>query len=524
VIGSIAAVVILTAAQRPSNSPARRGELPRAPMSAAAPIVSTETLEVVVGDRLSLGLFRADVPQMRALMLDSVELGVRADDVKGADAVFVSEDTTKVSVTRSGELLARDAGYTTITATASGRRGSVIQRPVHAITMQQATNNMITEVCPNHDESTIRTETPIAPILQLSHEYHDCQGLIVASGDALEYGPTVGIFAGHATALGDWKEFANGRLVAIIMNFDAGKLNRAYDTLHIQPGTNCLILHAKTETEWEAAVIPQIRRARTASGGGQYDGCDERWTWQTVVTRGAPLLEVKRQTNGVDYQGRDSVPPVARWDWDARNRYNYIGVKCARAWCEIGPSRFVPSQSLPGPGSKPIYKGYYDEQLLADTAGKLSTVFGRIVPDSNLYGREKMKHSSLRWNKIAVLTFMETDKTLGNNRGSPMFEKYRKRYDAKIDGPASARTTMTTASSQLISFPRAPYRKDSDYLGRIHKSNLFQLFRLQYRSHPHTLAKMPPTVRWRWDQKDERTWSYCDPNGCCENNNTLDEK
>jgi len=40
---------------------------------------------------------------------------------------------------------------------------------------------------------------------------------------------------------------------------------------------------------------------------------------------------------------------------------------------------------------------------------------------------------------------------------------------------------------------------------------------------PHTgiLHKGPPVVRWRWHSLDERTWTYCDPDGCCENAKVL---
>lgn len=474
-----------------------------------------------VPDAAAAGALQPSMPtRLKLVEADTFRIALRPNAVIGmatvgggvplAQTSFSSSDTLVATVV-DGAIVARDSGVTTITGTtvaAPAMSGTVV---VEVQTAVQAVNDMALEVCPNtSDTAAIRGTPPLTTEHERIHEFHDCQRLI----DGRQYSALVGIFAHRNVRLyEDWREYRSGRLVATIVNF-VGKDSQAYKPLDLQPGTSCLYLRATSENDWQAAVVPQVQPALQGPRRF-YESCTES-SGVAVARERWGALQVQPQY-GVDMAGDSVAPPVARWDWDETHDHNYMGVKCGTSrWCEIGRPGFVPSVPLTIPvpklGRANVIKGYYDQQYLASLDGKTpTTVFGTIVPDEDLKKHGKMKHYDVRWHEVAEITLQETanDKTNEYRRyvrqyaGEPLFDALLgKRKQAELE----LRPDLATGDILRL------------WVGRLNGKALRDggiVF------HYHRGSHGPPTVRWRWHHDDERTWSYCDPEGCCETTRLL---
>jgi hypothetical protein len=417
----------------------------------------------------------------------------------GAAVSYRSADSTVAAVNDGRELVAVRPGSTVITSIAT------VPDTVRVIvtTPRQAVAEVINEVCPNDDESYFRDSMPVSSAVQRIHEYHDCQRLI----QGRQYRALAGIFAHwNVDTLQSWEDFRGGRLAAIIVSFVTKGEPMSYDALGINAGVNCLVLRATGKDEWEARIINQVEPVIQGKQH-HYGDCADSLTWRDAPRTPAHPLIVRVQ-HGVDMMGRPIAPPVARWDWDARHSLNYIGVKCdSLTWCEIGPPDLVVSaaQYLPNT-QQPIFKGYYDEQFLADSGGAtVSTVYGRIMPGRHASDVRAMRHGVPQWYHAASLTFLERAMS-----PSHTFEKYKKWYFA--GPPAAGAASPTIATTTLELFPK-PGNALSGYRGRLGGNPLTDN-EIVFHSHPGRIRVA--TVRWRWLYRDESTWSYCDPQGCCE--------
>lgn len=263
--------------------------------------------------------------------------------------------------------------------------------------------------CPEHDsvitafDTTIR-EVPIAPKTSRVPEFHDCQRFRVGDG----FGPLVAIWAAQDLAgyFGDSMARSPDSYafaVAGILDFGTGSKDAAsnddYAPLSIHAGFNCLYLWRTSPESFEARIVsqPGIRGLTQCVGRRPVD--------RSLIA--APALSV--QVTAVPDDGSPGVPPVARWDWDAVARVQYIGIACGTAWCEVGPeggftsSRVAAADPEMGPAllaafepaadytppdgqrlSTLLVKGWYDQQELEiwNDAGQLvpSGVVGTIVP------------------------------------------------------------------------------------------------------------------------------------------------
>lgn len=471
------------------------------------PALTEDTLHLVVGDTLTLALGSADTSHVAMLLGDTVHLGVREDNAVAVAASFVSSATAVVTVSGEGQIRASSAGDALITATAISPPIRSVAIPVHVMERRQAVNEMIATVCPNEDDRSFTATAPVTADLPIIHEYHDCQRLI-AHG---KYGPTVGIFADNNAVISkSWRSFAGGKVAAIIVNFADSKYSGPYDPLGINPGVSCLVLKADSPGQWYAAIVGPRMKPTVAPFGHVYGTCDDQMTWANVPPAAMAKLAV-REEGGVDVGNRPIAPPTARWDWDPEHKVNYIGVKCGEAsWCEIGPPGFHSSAPITlKNGSAPLFRGYYDQQYLADPVTKqVSTVFGTILPGPDA-DTSRMKHKHQHWYHVAQLRFEERALV-----ESSSYSSYRKKYGAET--PAGARSAV--AVSDYFLAPKFSLWKYSGYFGRFN-NHLLNLEAIKYRLHVN--SQPVPTVRWRWDVADEMTWSYCDPEGCCENVQTL---
>lgn len=441
----------------------------------------------------------------------------------GATANFVSNLPAVATVTNDGLVTAVSLGNANISAVAPTTPGASAMVPVQIVSRRQATNMMANEVCPNTDESFIEASLPVGEEVTRIHEYHDCQRLIEDS----QYGPLVGIFAhlnvAHHT---DWVAWKDGRLAAIIVNFAGNKTPVAYASLGIEPGTNCLVLKADSQEDWQALVVSQSTVFSVAGGGRNYGQCDESLTWASAKALAHKELSVKRQ-HGVDMKGNANSPPVARWDWDSVSRRNYIGIRCdAQTWCDVGPKDFVPStpmtvrfryvRFLPVPyHTEPILKGYYDQQFLANAAGDApSSVFGTIRPGSDARSRDDIDVENSRWYEVARLEFADTLRPT-----SPDYAHYVRGYKDPTTATPASEKTSTRYRLRPVPNGGVGNEYDGDFDQKPLKKG-----GIQYHFHTDILHDGPPVVRWRWQTKDEGTWTFCPPDGCCENKAVLTDQ
>lgn len=455
----VALVVMAGCAPAPAPSPATRAEM-----------------HLVVGDRVPLGaLLRADA----------------------SSAAYRSADSTVVAVVNGKELIAMRPG----TAVVTGVNVPDTVRVV-VVTQRHAVNEIINAVCPNENEKRLLSEEPVTSAVQRIHEYHDCQRLIQNH----QYGALAGVFA-HANVdkFQSWKDFVDGRLAAIVVSFVTKGQEMPYESLGLTGGVNCLVIRATGYDEWQAEIINQPFPVLSPAGP-HYGDCADTLRWQDVRTKGVHALTVRVQ-HGVDMHGLPIAPPVARWDWDPVHQLNYIGVKCdSLTWCEIGPPGFAVSEAQLLPHTnRPIFKGYYDEQFLADSGGQtVSSVYGRIMPGEDTRDVHTMHHGTPRWYHASTVVFSE--------RGpapSHTFDKYSQWYSTTSAG-IGPRRMIDSSALRLFPLPGSPL---SGYRGRL---NSLTLPDAQIVYHYHGGLIHVATVRWRWLYHDESTWSYCDPAGCCE--------
>ena len=458
----------------------------------------------VVGDTIGLALRSGATPRLTYTLPHFVAASV--------SATFTSSDTSLAAVSPTGQVIAVSPGEVTITATDSANPQSSAAKSFRVVTPRQAANEVALEVCPNESESVFLASSPLSGLVHDIHEFHDCQQLIEDN----DYVSLVGIFAHqNVRTYNAWQDFRSGRLASIIVNF-GDKNAVSYTWLGLVPGTSCLVLRATAYDRWQAAVVPAPGNLVSGGKVTRYGRCRDDMTWPEETVRGVTFLSVVPQ-HGVDLLGRPVVPPVARWDWDERHDRNYIGVRCdSLTWCEIGPRGFVPSEPItiavpPARTRRTVIKGYYDQQYLANENGDEPTkVFGTIFPGEDLKanGQIDPKNPNATYH-VAEISFRE--KRL---LPSSEFRRYVKRY-RKEDVPVVENTlTHARSTSYRVQPILDPPDEYGYYRGSLN-SHALPDSAILFHYHPG-LKDVPPTVRWRWDIKDELTWFSCPGEGCCE--------
>lgn len=466
---------------------ATRVQLLRAAQQAQVRPAPPETMQVVVGD--TFWLRRSERPLALMREYEPVD-----------DATAFAVRPAILERGRGGSFRATKVGTATITGSRANQPPA--EKVVRVLSDSAALTQMVMDVCPNDDEAAMRANRPaVSREVERIHEFHDCQRLI--EGEA--YSAAVGIFA-HKIVSKAPSAFRRGAVAATILNFRTKDSTMRYASLGIEPGTSCLVMMFDQAKRWHAAIVHQ-------SAG--YTPC-RTLTWENVSANRRAALVVDT-VHGFDLLGRPGVPPVARWDWDARHRRNYIGIACgADVWCEIGPGGFVPSPPLQFPdprnrrGTLAMAKGLYDQQLLADSTGsRPTTVLGTLRPGEDAKSPGSMKHRPSTPPRKYRMAVMELEETASTH--SAEYVRYYKDY---VD--AAGMPTASRATSILTLEPRISPNSRHVYRGEFNGRPLTLDTGIVKRSHSH-LHKSTPVVRWRWVVNDERTWSYCAPDGCCEN-------
>ena len=355
-------------------------------------------------------------------------------------------------------------------------------------------------------------------------EYHDCQKLIGDSAGVRTYLTRVAVFSAddlqQKTARIDKirDSVARSRLEARLATggdsiFVVGEIyapDGDYPQLGIKRYFNCLFLYPanKPPSYLEANVVPV--------------GTNEVQCKSIPHTSSGTILEVHR----TEFGDIKHVPDVARWDWDATHKTEYIGVGCHTAWCDIGPSGFTsssPHASPPMPPGSPqmAVKGWYDEQTLAfPTASGVTvgTVTGTFVPMSDLGDQDGTPGKNFEKFKPVATVALDGGSTV---------------YFDKLNLAPSPITAMTDtvylchgtwahcAVADVAFQPKCGVGTDPNWWAKIVSPKpgggtppmSTAYFCITRRQHPG--MKIPGVVRWRWAIKDETMWIGC-IQGCCE--------
>lgn len=518
----------------------------------AQPTPDLPILELVVGDRVPL---LAGYDSASAARTQSSNPAIAA--IVGKD--LVANDTGSVVIATRDSIVASTAlrpvataatvgsisPTVTVTGTAPSPTGNLLTLVlpiaqniirVNVRSERQATNMLVSEVCANVDSTYFMMEQPLSSHLPRIHEYHDCQKLI----ENQRYSAVVGIFASSNVDSTYAASDTTGHLAAIIVSFIGKKELTTYETLKLRPGTTCLVIRSVGRRR-EAALIPQSEAPRTAGGSPRYGDCPDNLKWSDVPREARRQLVVREQ-RGVDLQNKPIAPSVGRWDWDPVHKYNYIGVKCAPdVWCEIGPQGFVSSDAATTAARKPIFKGYYDEQYLAEDTLALvpSSVWGTILPGADAITSSQMQgRDTTKWYESATVRLVENrrDKSVAYLRYTAVFSApvvQSGRAGISPPPPVPGQPTLVPLRVYpIVSVParpmnvvaNAPPPAHTNYLLRPISTQAFwrgyegmmrtDRVTVQFMSHPGYFKT--PTVRWRWKANDEGIWGSCQPDGCCE--------
>jgi hypothetical protein len=388
-------------------------------------------------------------------------------------------------------------------------------------------------------ERTIKTIALSQPIANIP-EFHDCQRFVVVASDGQpKYD---GLYAIYATYREGRDTFPTNRDVPVATIYtDEG----TYAPLGIEPGFNCLLLR-RTSTGWHSRMVP--RQA------------DENCIHAVEPGLPAKSLDVDTlRIPDVPFAGTE-YPGAARWDWDADNKEQYIGITCGASWCEVGDSGFKTSAPYPGPplifDSIPNHplapevarrvtevKGWYDAQVLdsvsAVTGDPVPTgIYGWLVPNPALYRlsstdpKPGLDVFRRRWVHVAS-AWLSGDYKHNLRKGENKIYLCHQLPADTLHLPADSLCQVPFEQQ-----PLSPHHKglrgctaDHDdggmWWAKVRSSNgEVRYMCVERRSHhaqiraykgtrpPARPIRIPVGARWRWQLQDAGEWAKCG-SGCC---------
>jgi hypothetical protein len=341
-------------------------------------------------------------------------------------------------------------------------------------------------------------------------EYHDCQRMREVDGSTVKYGSLIAVFAGDSLGSMDSVAFTTPRAVAELFVAEPG----GYDKLGIVNTFSCLVLQ-REKSVWRGWMVPVKREQQ----------CDQSFDLADLKDDFELHVRSSRPPSGV------AVPAVARWDWDAKANVQYVGVRCADEWCEVGrrdlsvSPAYVPAAGATGEAQKVGVKGYYDEQQLAefptDAPMHPGENWGTVMPAPDLTAAKDGGLGSYlgKWVHVANV-YMRPDagsygpslNFIGDN-GRPPSARHAQ-ISLCRGGPKKCRPALPFFYFKKSCHP-SPGDGDIWYAKVTRPGGPPRYFCVVYRAHKG--AEIPPVVRWRWRVDDESVWVSC-PDGCCETN------
>ncbi len=365
-------------------------------------------------------------------------------------------------------------------------------------------------------------------------EYHDCQRFLVKDEkgglkyDSLEaifvryhLDSVYGIFRGSRDeddreAIPSVSAFKPNGLEVVGQVLSYGD----YAPLGIKTGSDCLVL------SWNTDSIKTNYKAWMVAVDDDGDQCKTDEPIRLIERPNARRLDVALVlTVGV-------VPPVSRWDWDAMNSMQYIGIACPTGWCEVHSPGSYRSSPVYGGDHSPITKGWYDEQYLATYAsGKLvhdNTTFGTVYPDPQLANQTVVTYRS--WQPVAWVALRTASswyqQKLNFDPASPLTiplaELAAREYSGRLNEVELCFVPAGKNGCEAIGQPLPKncaedssnqgtwYARETPPVGVARAPTITCV---EYRSYPGPQA--PAVVRWRWQKDDETMWISC-PSGCCQ--------
>ncbi len=366
-------------------------------------------------------------------------------------------------------------------------------------------------------------------------EYHDCQRFLVKNGkgglkyDSLEaifvrykLDSVYGIFRGRekpnirdAKPSGTAYASDGFQVVGQVLSYGD------YAPLGIKKGNDCLVLKWMTvnnETTYEASMV---------GVGDDGDRCKNDPPQLLTQDANRVQLDVALvRTVGV-------VPPVSRWDWDAGDSLQYIGIACPTGWCEVHSPKPFRSSPLYGGSHDPITKGWYDEQYLATYASHTlvhdGSTFGTVYPDPRLAHQTMVTYTS--WQPVAWVALRTASHAYREKLNFdpapplsvPLVGLADKNISRLLNEVELCFVPTGTTGCLSVGEPQLPkncapdptnkgpwYARETPPYG---VANVSTITCAIFRSYPDTQA--PAVVRWRWQKDDETMWISC-PVGCCE--------
>ena len=211
----------------------------------------------------------------------------------------------------------------------------------------------------------------------------------------------------------------------------------------------------------------------------------------------------------------DDYPPVTRFI-EGEHGLTLIGVRCGNRWCVIGPRDFgaIPPSAHASVNALAMnkqgrVKGWFDDQVLGepDTRPKHNIhrhIRASAIPDANL--------GNLRVQDFIGTTFRIVGKVyLADQPGRD--SKYASVFHFSRD----TNTVLMRAEVHVAA------KTDTVWIARVQDRDGNMSPDIKTRRTDHSVwfakafgshARMPATMRWRWDDKDEDLWAECDM-GCC---------
>ncbi len=356
-------------------------------------------------------------------------------------------------------------------------------------------------------------EIPLSGPISTIPEFHDCQRFIV-EGDT--YGPLYAIYASYrlsvlaqqADSLIRGTSTSYAVPAATIFNYGA-----SYAPLGIEPGFSCLYL-------WN----PMSWRAKLVSFGFSEPDC-----LKPIDPGQVEGMELEVWPVEVDPFGEGDYPPVARWDWDSTKGRQYIGIKCGKAWCEIGgpgtkriPAYRAPpelafdgvSSSDPAVDRVSHIKGWNDVQRLDSVAyGKQvpTGIWGTIIPHPRNDRIDNVSAFQNTWLNVANAIIQG-----GNYTKRGFTEGVNRIFFCHGTAVSSDATEPGCKGASGVSC--SPDKTDGiAWYAMIVSAASDTAYKCVIRR-VHTGANVPGipgAARWRWVVDDVTNWIKC-PTGCCE--------
>ena len=397
--------------------------------------------------------------------------------------------------------------------------------------------------CPHYWGSSHLDTLPVAGKSTNVPEYNDCQRLIVATANALAYGPVASIFVRYnahslfyrpAAANGGSARVLNPDVAtppppAIIVRTEMVGIIYAdgdYAPLGIKKGYDCLTFQWKVSLDATVPIDPSALSAWVTPVGNT-PNCSTVQPGANAPAQHALKVSTVMSTNRLY-----SIPQVSRWDWDTLAKVHYISMICPTGWCEISqplpayrPSRVYPAVGWLAAVDQHVttQKGWYDEQLIADPYGGTSPrltankVVGTVFPVGDLEGRTIAAYRGKGWQQAAWVSLSDDSPAY--------FRKYGFKKNPAPGASASVNAialcfAQTSNSGECGANKPACAVVDSVHGGRwyakvTNAGERDRLFCVAYRPSPFAEVQPPGVVRWRWTLKDETIWISC-PSGCCE--------